>query len=80
MPRRGRLSFLLRLGSGAVAGVAMIACSGCTTPPDARCLSSRPAWSSIDAQSIRAKQTAAAKEWDRQCTLVGVIGSADAGW
>jgi hypothetical protein len=76
MHRYGRLSFLMRLGSAAAAGLAALACSGCTTPPDARCLSSRPAWSLNDTQPTRAKKAAAAARWDRQCTLVGVISSA----
>lgn len=80
MHHHGRLTFLMRLGSAAAAVVVMLACSGCSTAPDTRCLSTRPAWSSNDTRSIRVKQTAAAKTWDRQCTLVGVISSADAGW
>jgi hypothetical protein len=79
MQQHGRLSFSVRPRSAAAAAVVMLACSGCSTAPDARCLSSRPLWSSNDTQSIRAKKTAAAKRWDSQCTLVGVIRSAAAG-
>ncbi len=64
------------LGRAAVATLVMAACTGCTVAPDARCLSSRPAWSFHDTQPVKAKKVAAARGWDRQCTLVGVINSA----
>lgn len=79
MRQRG-LPFLRRARSAAAATVmVMLACSGCSTAPDTRCLSGRPVWSFSDTQPIRAKKTAAAKLWDRQCTLVGVVSSTAAG-
>lgn len=43
--------------------VVLLTCAGCTTAPDARCLSSRPAWKLNDDQPTRAKQTVAAGRW-----------------
>jgi hypothetical protein len=70
MRQRGRFALL----------VVLLACTGCSTAPDARCLSSRPTWKLTDAQPTRAKQTAAAERWDHQCTLVGVVSSATSAW
>jgi hypothetical protein len=55
--------------------IVLLACSGCATAPDTRCLSSRPAWKLNDDRPTRAKQTVAAGRWDRQCTVVGVVSS-----
>ena len=55
----------------------LLACSGCATTPTAPCPPRRPAWSHNDDQPTRRKKTADAKRWDRQCTLVGVISSAN---
>jgi hypothetical protein len=68
MRQHGRFAFWASL-------VVLLACSGCSTVPDARCLSSRPAWKINDDQPTRARQSGAAKRWDRQCTLVGVVSS-----
>jgi hypothetical protein len=69
MRQHGRFAFWAPL-------VVLLACSGCSTIPDARCLSSRPAWKINDDQPTRARQSGAAERWDRQCTLVGVVSSA----
>jgi hypothetical protein len=58
----------------------LIACSGCATAPNnSRCLAGRPSWHYHEGPAIRATKAAAAKRWDRQCTVVGVVGSAAAG-
>ena len=70
-----------RLGSAGAVAAVLLACSGCATVPDARCLSSRPAWSLNDAAPTKATKIAAARRWDRQCTLMGLIGAeVAAGW
>jgi hypothetical protein len=69
MRQRGRVAVLALLA-------VVLACSGCTIAPDARCLSTRPTWSLNDTQPTRARQTAAAERWDRQCTLVGILSPA----
>jgi hypothetical protein len=66
--QHGRFALLVPL-------VVLLACSGCTTAPDTRCLSSRPAWKLNDDRPTRAKQNAAAERWDGQCTVAGIVGS-----
>jgi hypothetical protein len=62
-----------------VALATLLACSGCATAPDnTRCLAGRPSWSHHEGVSVRATKRAAARRWDRECTLVGAISSATA--
>lgn len=79
MRQNGPLCSLVRLGIAAATAVTMLACSGCSTAPDTRCLSGRPTWSHNDDLPVRTKKTTDAKRWDRHCTLVGVISTAAAG-